>query len=153
MKPLLKCRPASLEQAKAALRHEVPEERQVQLKASVRAVAGLRKHLAEAGTAGPRDAVCLATPLAFGGFDEPALLQTTERRVEGTKRDLPEAEIAEGAFQFVAVPRLFTKQSKDGEVEHLWSPIYRIDITISNRYKICHPFGGPRHTRPLTSLR
>jgi hypothetical protein len=119
VEPILKRRPASLEHTEPTLRFEVSEERQVQLESSIRAVAGLGEHLGESDPAGLRDAVRLATPLTFDGLDEPALLQATECRVEGTERNLPKAEIAEGALQFIAVSRLFTNQSKDGEVEHV----------------------------------
>ena len=153
MEPILKRRPASLEHAETPLWLEVAEERQVQLESPVRAVTGLGEHVGESDTAGLRDAVGLAASLTLGGFDEPALLQAPERRIERTERNLPETKIAERALQFVAVPRLFTKQSKDGEVEHLPSPMYRFDITISNRYSKRHPERGSRHLRPLTSLR
>jgi DNA helicase-2/ATP-dependent DNA helicase PcrA len=41
--------------------------------------------------------------------------------------------MAEGAFQFIAVARLVTQQSEDGEVQHGTSSLYRFDITTSMR--------------------
>jgi hypothetical protein len=138
VKPFLKCRSGALEDREAALRFDIPEKCQTELEVPVRGIAGARQHLAEPDASRLRDPVRFARPFALGGLDEPLLLQASERRVEGSKRDLPEAEVAEGALQFVAVSRLFTKQSKDGEVEHERSPIYRIDIDVSFRYSSRH---------------
>jgi hypothetical protein len=138
VKPVLKCRSAVLEDREATLRFDIPEKCQTELEVAVRIVTGFRQHLAEPEASRLRHPVRLATPFAPGGLDEPLFLQASERRVEGPERDLPEAEVAEGALQFVAVSRLFTKQSKDGEVEHERSPIYRFDISISVRYSNRH---------------
>ncbi len=149
MKPVLKRRSAVLEDPEAAPRFDISEKCQAKLEIPIRVVTRLGEHLTEPDASRFRYPVRLAASFSFGGLDEPLLLQAPERRVEGSKRDLPEAQVAEGALQFIAVSRLFTKQSKDGEIEHVRSPMYRIDITISFRYNNCH---SPFTSQPRPNL-
>ena len=74
--------------------------------------------------------VGLAPPRHLRGLDRPTLLQTTERGVQRTERDLPESEFAQCATEFVPVAGTFHQQTKNGEIEHDDDSVYRFDTYV-----------------------